>query len=46
MFSYPVLQGKAINALQSPVDIAVSKKMAEDFFGSSDKAIGKTIRFD
>ncbi len=45
MFTYPVLEGKAINALQSPLDIAVSKKMAEDFFGSPEKAIGKTIRY-
>ena len=45
MFSYPILEGNSINALQSPVDIAISKKMAEDFFGSPDKAIGKTIRY-
>ena len=45
MFSYPLLQGNPINALQTPSDIAISKKMAEDFFGSSAKAIGKTIRW-
>ncbi len=28
------------------LDIAISKKMAEDFFGSPEKAIGKTIRYE
>ena len=45
MFSYPLLQGNAITALQTPADIAISKKMAEEFFGSPAEAIGKTIRF-
>ncbi len=44
MFSYPLLEGNAITALQSPADIAISKKMAEDFYGSPAEAIGKTIR--
>jgi putative ABC transport system permease protein len=45
MFSYPLLQGNAIKVLQTPSDIAISKKMAEDFFGSPAEAIGKTIRW-
>ncbi|HEX5154410.1 MAG TPA: ABC transporter permease [Parafilimonas sp.] len=45
IFSYKILQGNAITALQSPSDIAISKKMAEDFFGSPEEAIGKTIRY-
>ena len=45
MFSYSLLQGNAITALQTPVDIAISQKMAEDFFGSAAEAIGKTIRY-
>jgi putative ABC transport system permease protein len=45
MFSYPLLQGNAATALQTPLDITISKKMAEDFFGSPAKAIGKTIRY-
>lgn len=45
MFSYSLLQGNAITALQTPLDIAISKKMAEDFFGSAAEAIGKTIRY-
>jgi ABC-type antimicrobial peptide transport system permease subunit len=45
MFSYPLLEGNAITALQTPTDIAISKKMAEEFFGSPGEAIGKTIRY-
>ena len=45
MFSYPLLEGSNTNVLQSPLDIAVSKKMAEDFFGSTVQAMGKTIRY-
>lgn len=45
VFTYPLLEGNAATALLTPVDIAISKKMAEDFFGSPAKAIGKTIRY-
>jgi ABC-type antimicrobial peptide transport system permease subunit len=45
MFTYPLLQGNAATALQTPLDIAISKKMAEQFFGSAAEAIGKTIRY-
>ena len=46
MFNYPLLQGNAQTALNSPSAIAVSKKMAESFFGSAENAINKTIRFN
>src|ERR1700744_71506 len=46
MFSYPLLKGKAETALASPVDMAISEKMAVMFFGSADAAMGKTIRFE
>jgi putative ABC transport system permease protein len=45
MFSYSLLQGNANTALRSISDIAISKKMAEEFFGSPAAAIGKTIRY-
>ena len=45
MFTYPLLEGSAATALQTPLDIAISKKMAEEFFGSSSQAIGKSIRY-
>ena len=46
MFSYPLLEGNARTALSTPVSIAVSRKMAVDFFGSPKEALGKTVRFD
>jgi putative ABC transport system permease protein len=45
MFSYPLLEGTASSALKTSVDIAISRKMAEDFFGSATNAIGKSIRY-
>ena len=46
MFSYPLLQGTPQSALNTLNGIAISRKMAEHFFGSADKAMGKTIRFE
>jgi putative ABC transport system permease protein len=46
MFSYPLLQGQSTTALNAPAGIAISRKMAESFFGSPEKAIGKPIRFE
>lgn len=46
MFDYPILEGSAQNALNTVSDIAISRKMAEDFFGSPQNAIGKTIRYN
>ncbi len=45
MFSYPLLEGNAANALNAPDKIAISRKMAADFFGDPHDAIGKTIRY-
>ena len=45
IFSYPLLAGDADDALNGPVNIAISKTMAEDFFGSPGEAIGKSLRF-
>ncbi len=46
MFSYPLLQGNVMSALSAPAGIAISRKMAEYFFGTAEKAMGKTIRFE
>ena len=46
MFSYPLLQGSAQSALNTLNGIAISRKMAEHFFGSPEKAIGQTIRYE
>jgi len=45
MFSYPLLQGSPASALTGPSSIAISRKMAVDFFGSAREAIGKPIRY-
>jgi predicted permease len=46
MFSYPLIQGNAQNSLRTVSDISISKKMAEEFFGSAQAAMGKTLRID
>ncbi len=46
MFSYPLIIGSKENALSSPESIAISENMAEQFFGSVEKSINQTIRFD
>jgi len=46
MFSYPLLQGTPETALNAPPGITISRKMAESFFGSAEKVIGKTIRVE
>ena len=46
IFSYQLLEGNAETALNTPASIAISRKMAQDFFGSPQAAIGKTIRYE
>jgi putative ABC transport system permease protein len=46
MFSFPLLGGTSDIALRAPGDIAVSRSVAEYFFGSPAAAIGQTIRYD
>jgi putative ABC transport system permease protein len=46
MFSYPLLQGNATTALNEPGCVAISKHMAEYFFGNAENAINKTILFE
>ena len=46
IFSYPLIYGTPQSALNTIDGIAISRKMAEHFFGTLDKAIGKTIRFE
>jgi ABC-type antimicrobial peptide transport system permease subunit len=46
IFSYKLLAGKPQNALNNPSSIAISRKMAEDFFGSPEAAMGKSIRYE
>ncbi|MBS1529642.1 MAG: ABC transporter permease [Bacteroidetes bacterium] len=46
MFSYKLLEGQPQTALNTPSGIAISRKMAEDFFGSPQAAIGKTVKYE
>jgi len=46
IFSYKLLEGKAEDALNSPVSIAISRKVAEKLFESPAAAIGKTVRYE
>jgi hypothetical protein len=46
LFSYPLLEGDAGHALAGPQSMAISRKMAADFFGSPEAAIGQTIRYE
>ena len=46
IFSYALLQGGDQTALNNVSGIAISRKMATDFFGTPADAIGKTIRYE
>lgn len=46
MFSFNILEGNASKALNAPNQIAISKEMAELFFGNSKSAIGKTLTYE
>jgi len=46
MLSYPLLYGSPATAIKTSSDIAISRSMAEDFFGSAQQAVGKTIRYN
>jgi len=46
VFDSPLLQGSAQSALNTPATIAISHKMADQFYGSPQAAIGKSIRFE
>jgi len=46
MFTHPLLAGQAQTVLTSPSAIVISRKMAEDFFGSPEGAMGKSIRYE
>ena len=46
MFSFPLLQGSKETALSSPESIAISENMANNLFGSPEKAINQTIRYE
>ena len=46
MFSLPLLAGTAETALNAPTQVAISRKLAQNYFGSPQQAVGKSIRVD
>ncbi len=46
MYGIPLLAGTPATALNSPNSLAISRKLAETYFGSPQTALGKSIRFD
>jgi putative ABC transport system permease protein len=46
MYTVPLLEGTAPTALDGPNDLAISRRLAENLFGSPAQAIGKSIRVD
>ncbi|HMI60387.1 MAG TPA: ABC transporter permease, partial [Puia sp.] len=46
LFSYRLIEGKAQTALNDIGGIAISRKMAEIFYGSPRQAIGKAIKYE
>lgn len=46
IFSYPLVAGNPQTALKQMNGIAISRKMAEMFFGSAAGAMGKTMRYE
>ncbi len=46
MFSYPIIAGNASTALHDISTIAISRNMADEFFGGPQNAIGKSLRYE
>ncbi|QMW03121.1 ABC transporter permease [Spirosoma foliorum] len=46
IYNIPLLAGTAATALNAPNKLAISRKLAEVYFGSPQAALGKSVRFD
>jgi putative ABC transport system permease protein len=46
VFSYPLIEGNPETALSNMKGIAISRKMAEVFFGTAQNAMGKSLRYE
>ncbi|HEV3221623.1 MAG TPA: FtsX-like permease family protein [Puia sp.] len=46
VFSYPLIAGNPETALNNMKGIAISRKMAEAFFGTPQNAMGKSLRYE
>lgn len=45
LFTYPFVAGNPATCLDKPMQIAISHKVAEKYFGSADEAMGKMLKF-
>jgi ABC-type lipoprotein release transport system permease subunit len=45
VFSFPLIAGETSTALNGPLSIAISRKMALDFYDSPEQAVGQAIRY-
>ena len=46
MFGFPLIEGNTDNALKDLTGIAISRTMAELFFGTTHNAMGRTLRYE
>lgn len=46
LFAFPLIKGKAANALTSPNSVVLTENTARKYFGSAENAMGKVITFD
>ncbi|GAB4010034.1 ABC transporter permease [Spirosoma migulaei] len=46
LYRIPLLAGTAQTALNAPNNLAISRKLAEVYFGNPQAALGKSVRFD
>ncbi len=46
LFSFPLLSGNAADVLKNPNSVVLTETTAKKYFGSIDKAMGKTIMID
>jgi hypothetical protein len=46
MYDIPLLAGTPATALSSPNSLALSRRVAEAYFGDAQTALGKSVRFD
>ncbi|MEX2231404.1 MAG: ABC transporter permease [Cyclobacteriaceae bacterium] len=46
ILSFTFLKGQATTALANPTQIVINRRIAEKYFGSVDRALGKQIEFE
>ncbi len=46
IFSFPIIHGSKDDALSAPESVAISRNMANSFYGSPEAAINQTLKFE